>query len=453
MTDRVRLQGWFSLFSRGAAKVTPTYFEGYILIRTLITIVLGLFVIMTVEAKIWQVSPGQNLQQIIDNAGDGDQVVLAAGQYNGGIIINKAVRLSGEEGAVIDAGGQHDGVRIKVPGAVVENLKIVNFGDDLTAQNAGIYAEKQATDLILQNNHIAGDGFGIYLDKTRDIKVLNNRVTGNDKLRSPDRGNGIHLTVVQNVEVRGNTVSKTRDGLYILTSTNNILAENTMFDLRYGIHYMYSHTNEVVDNTVYRTRVGYALMSSRNLTVKNNKTTDTEDYGFLLNFITYSNISGNHVEGVWTKPELQVQGREGKALFVYNSLYNTIYNNLFAKAQIGIHLTAGSENNKIYGNRFVANPIQVKYVATREQEWSVDNTGNYWSNYLGWDMDSNGRGDVAFEPNDGIDKLLWEYPEAKVLMDSPAVLVLRWVQRQFPVLKPPGVKDSHPLMSANKIKE
>lgn len=417
------------------------------MIKTLIITLCGLLSVFALHAKTWQVEPTQNLQNIIDNAADGDKLMLAAGQYRGNFVITKSIRLSGTPGAVIDAGGQHDGIRIKAPGAIVENLKIIHYGDDLTAQNAGIYAEKQATDLILQNNHISGDGFGIYLDKTRDIKVLNNRIIGNDKLRSPDRGNGIHLTVVQNVEVRGNVVSKTRDGLYILTSTNNILAENTMFDLRYGIHYMYSHTNEVVNNTVYQTRVGYALMSSRNLTVKNNKTSNTEDYGFLMNFITHSTISGNHVEGVWTKPELQVKGREGKALFVYNSLYNTIHDNLFAKAQIGIHLTAGSENNKIYGNRFIGNPTQVKYVATREQEWSFENTGNYWSNYLGWDMDSDGRGDVAFEPNDGIDKLLWQYPEAKVLMDSPAILVLRWVQRQFPVLKPPGVKDSYPLMS------
>ena len=34
----------------------------------------------------------------------------------------------------------------------------------------------------------------------------------------------------------------------------------------------------------------------------------------------------------------------------------------------------------------------------------------------------------------------------KMLMDSPAIVILRWVQKQFPILKPPGVKDSFPLM-------
>jgi len=31
-------------------------------------------------------------------------------------------------------------------------------------------------------------------------------------------------------------------------------------------------------------------------------------------------------------------------------------------------------------------------------------------------------------------------------MNSPSIEVLRWVQRAFPVIKSPGVQDSHPLM-------
>jgi nitrous oxidase accessory protein len=44
--------------------------------------------------------------------------------------------------------------------------------------------------------------------------------------------------------------------------------------------------------------------------------------------------------------------------------------------------------------------------------------------------------------------LLWKYPSARNLMSSPAVLLLRYVQRAFPVFTPPSVQDSHPLMKA-----
>lgn len=38
------------------------------------------------------------------------------------------------------------------------------------------------------------------------------------------------------------------------------------------------------------------------------------------------------------------------------------------------------------------------------------------------------------------------YPQVRLLMNSPGIELLRWVQRAFPVLKSPGVQDSFPLM-------
>jgi nitrous oxidase accessory protein len=32
-------------------------------------------------------------------------------------------------------------------------------------------------------------------------------------------------------------------------------------------------------------------------------------------------------------------------------------------------------------------------------------------------------------------------------MNSPSIELLRWVQRAFPVIRSPGVQDSHPLMA------
>jgi nitrous oxidase accessory protein len=160
-------------------------------------------------------------------------------------------------------------------------------------------------------------------------------------------------------------------------------------------------------------------------------------------------FKGNVVTGVSVGQTggVAIDGAEGKAVFIYNSLYNTFEGNLFADSNIGIHLTAGSEDNRLSGNAFVNNQRQVKYVATRTQEWSEQGRGNYWSDYLGWDRDQDGIGDVSYEPNDNVDRLLWTYPEARVLMFSPAVDTLRWVQAAFPVVKSAGVQDSSPLMS------
>jgi nitrous oxidase accessory protein len=403
-------------------------------------------------AKEFSVRATDNLQEILDASQNGDIVTLSAGQYLGNFVVTKQITLRGEKGSIIDAQGSGHALVLKNAHITIDNLTIVNWGHDLTEQSSGIYSHekvdnKKAEGLVISNNTLSGDGFGIWLNYVTKAKIFNNTVEGNLALRSADRGNGIQVANVTHSHVFNNETFKTRDGIYVISSQNNLIENNLMHDLRYGIHYMYSYDNTVKDNTAYSTRAGYALMSSRRLTITGNKTTDSEDYGFLLNFITQSTFTNNHIKQVWTKPENKVLGRDGKGLFVYNSGYNTLENNIVDTAEIGIHLTAGSENIKIYGNSFINNPTQVKYVSNKKQEWSQNGRGNYWSNYLGWDMNNDGIGDAIFEPNDGIDKLVWQYPEMKMIMDSPAILILRWVQKQFPVLKPPGVKDSHPLMT------
>jgi nitrous oxidase accessory protein len=410
----------------------------------------------TLFAEEFSVSATDDLQKIIDASQDGDTLLLSAGQYFGNFVITKQITLRGEKGSIIDAQGNGHALVLKNSHITIDNLNIVNWGNDLTEQSSGIYSnekvgsksdKKRAVGLVISNNTLSGDGFGIWFNHVTQAKIFNNKVEGNLTLRSADRGNGIQVANVTHSHIYNNETYKTRDGIYVISSQNNLIEENTMHHLRYGIHYMYSYDNTVKNNTAFSTRAGYALMSSRRLTITGNKTTDSEDYGFLLNFITKSTFTNNHVKNVWTKPENKVLGRDGKGLFVYNSGYNTLEGNIIDTAEIGIHLTAGSENIKIFGNSFINNPTQVKYVSNKKQEWSKDGRGNYWSNYLGWDMDNDGIGDAIFEPNDGIDKLVWQYPEMKMIMDSPAILILRWVQKQFPVLKPPGVKDSYPLMT------
>ena len=409
----------------------------------------------SLHAEKYSVNVSDDLQQVLDSSRDGDIISLSPGRYLGSFTVSKQISLQGKvvtgKKAIIDAQGSGHALILTNSHITISDLTIINWGDDLTEQNSGIYsnekvAGERAIGLVIKNNTLLGDGFGIWLNHVTKATVFNNQVKGNLALRSADRGNGIQLANVTHSHVFKNESYEVRDGIYVISSQNNLIENNVMHDLRYGIHYMYSYDNTVKDNFAYNTRAGYALMSSRRLTITGNKTIDSEDYGFLLNFITQSTFTNNHIKNVWTKAENKVLGRDGKGLFVYNSGYNTIADNIIDTAEIGIHLTAGSEEVKIYGNSFINNPTQVKYVSNKKQEWSKDGRGNYWSNYLGWDMNNDGIGDTIFEPNDGIDKLVWQYPEMKILMDSPAILILRWVQNQFPVLKPPGVKDSYPLM-------
>ncbi|MFO7594183.1 MAG: nitrous oxide reductase family maturation protein NosD [Pseudomonadota bacterium] len=393
----------------------------------------------------------QALQQLVDTAGNGTTLVIPPGHYEGNLVIDKPISLMGGGEAILDAKNDGDVVRIKAADVTLKGVTIINSGKNLTDMNAGVFAEKNAQRLRIIDNRFDNNAFGIWLDGCRSPKIINNLIHGAPTIRSQDRGNGVHLYAVHEGLVKGNEIWETRDGIYIDTSQNNRLEGNTMHDLRYGVHYMYSYHNEVIDNRTYHTRTGYALMQSKYLKVSGNVSEDDLNYGMLMNYIVYSDISGNRISGTrkgraFVTGGADVAGADGKALFIYNSQFNKLHDNILEDADIGIHLTAGSEDNEIHNNAFIRNRVQVKYVATREQEWSLEGKGNYWSDYLGWDMNADSIGDKPYEPNDAVDKLLWRYPMARILMSSPSIETLRWVQQQFPVFKPQGVRDSYPLM-------
>ncbi len=354
----------------------------------------------------------------------------------GTLRLGKPLTLAGDGKAVLDGGGTGDVIRVASRGVTIRGLEIRNSGMNLDHMNAGIFVEEQATGCHIADNFIDHTGWGIWVDGASALVIRDNRIHGNADVLSPDRGNGIQLWSVTGTLVENNEIWETRDAIYIEVSHGgNILRNNHMHHLRYGVHYMYSHSNEVVGNRTHDTRAGYALMMSDNLQVHRNRSAGDEDYGILLNYVRRSNIHHNTVEPA---PE--------KCVFIFNAQYNRFHHNYFQGCQIGIHLTAGSFHNELYANAFSHSRDQVKYVGNQPQEWSKDRRGNYWSDYMGWDTDGDGIGDVPYRPNDLVDKLVWKYPLVRILMNSPAVQTLRWVQRQFPVLQEPGVTDSHPLM-------
>jgi len=376
---------------------------------------------------------------------------LPAGEYHGSFSIDESLQLRCEPGAIIDAQGEGNALTITAPDVTVESCSLRNWGRNLTDLNSAVFIGPKARGALIKDNRMQGPGSGVWVDSTADVSLIGNDIQGDPQIRSQDRGNGIHLYAVKGARVIGNHVRETRDGIYIDTSNGNLLQDNVLEDLRYGVHYMFANDNRVLGNVTRRTRTGYALMQSRKLTVIGNRSEHDQNYGMLMNYITYSTLRDNvviDVQSGGTDGDSMISGGEGKALFMYNSLFNTLEHNHFQGSALGFHMTAGSEDNKISGNAFVGNQQQVKYVATRTQEWSQDGRGNYWSDYLGWDRDGDGLGDVSYEPNDNVDRLLWLYPQVRLLMNSPSIEVLRWVQRAFPVVKSPGVQDSHPLMKS-----
>ena len=84
-------------------------------------------------------------------------------------------------------------------------------------------------------------------------------------------------------------------------------------------------------------------------------------------------------------------------------------------------------------------------MAARDETWGAKE-GNHWSNYVGWDRNGDGLGDVPYEANDMVDRLSWKHPMVKLLLASPAIQTLRLIGQQFPLLRAPSIVDPKPRM-------
>ncbi len=396
-----------------------------------IVIFLLLFLLFSpLLAREWSVLPGESLSAVIRKAAPGDIIIVERGYYRDNLLIDKPLTLRGRNRPTLSGGNWGDVIRIRAEDVVIEGLIIRDSGEDLTAQNAGIYVEPGSHRAVIRNNDLTYNLFGAWIESVDGVQVINNLITGKRDLRSADRGNGIQLYNTTNARIIDNNISFCRDAIYVDISNNAVFRGNRLHHLRYGTHYMNSHNNLWENNESYLNRGGLALMMVRNQVVRNNVAWGNTDHGILLRTMQDSTLENN------------VVARNGKGFFIYDAEYNTVRNNLIINNRIGIHLWAGSIHNDVQGNDFIQNRNQVRYVAAHDEEWR----NNYWSNYVGWDRDADGFGDVPYEANDLVDRLIWKFPYMKLLMSSPAVQTLRMVARQFPLLRSPSIVDPGPRM-------
>ena len=380
-----------------------------------------------------RVHPGASIQAVIEQASPGDIIEIEHGRYIENISIDKPLTLRGVGRPTISGALQGNTILVTGTDVTLEGLIVADSGDSLRNQNAGIYIHPGAHRAIVRDCVLIYNLFGLWIEKADDVIIENNVITGKRDLRSAMRGNGIQLYNAQRARVIGNEVSFVRDALYVDVSHDALFQRNRLHHSRYGTHYMNSYRNLWEDNDVWMNRGGLAIMEVRWQHVRNNRAWANSDHGIMLRTIVDSIVEDNIVAG------------NQRGFFIYDAEYNTLRRNLVVDNIVGMHVWAGSKNNAVERNDLIANREQVRYVASRDELWGVKE-GNHWSNYLGWDRNGDGIGDVPFEANDMVDRLSWRHPMMKLLLASPAVQTLRLVGQQFPVLRAPSIVDPNPRM-------
>jgi nitrous oxidase accessory protein len=394
---------------------------------------------MTARAATIEVRPDERLDEAIARAAPGDTLHLADGVHLGDVLLTRpGLRLEGSANAIVDGGGAGSTISVTAPDVTISGITVRGSGQSLVDKQSGIFVDRTADRAVVENVTLVDNLIGVYLDGPHDALVRHVTIHGSRAPRRTERGPSISIWNSPGSRILDNELDGGRDGVFSVSSRHNTIRGNRLSGLRFAVHFMYTNDSEVSDNTSTGNVVGYVMMYSDRLTLRGNVSDGDRDNGLLFNYANSSTIEGNVVRGA------------EKCVFIYNANKNRFTGNWFQSCHVGIHFTAGSERNAISGNSFVANRTQVMYVGTRFLDWAAAGRGNYWSDNPAFDLNGDGIADTAYRPNDIVDQVVWRAPAAKLLLNSPAVQVVRWAQARFPALHPGGVIDSAPLMRPSR---
>jgi len=380
-------------------------------------------------------TPHIDLQALVDVTLAGDTLQLEAGRYSAASI-NHSLTLRGRGVAtVIDGQGDGTTLRLLAPSIAVESLRVTGSGTSVSKKETAIWIDRTAMDARVTDVRIDSSGFGIWVDKAVRPLITGCDIEGrNDAAIISDLGNGIHLFNVEGAIVRGNHIVQGRDGIYISNSTGCLIEGNRIRRSRFAIHYMYAHQNRVIDNDTDSTSVGIALMYSKRIEVRGNRVSNSHTHGVLLRNLYSSRIEANDVSS----------SKDG---FFFSGCYeDTLEANWIVANDVGIQVS-DAKRNLLVTNAFIDNTEQLVYEGYSHITWEGNaEGGNYWSDYVGWDRNGDGIGDKRHYPSDIASYMVNRFPAVRLVMHSPAMLLLQGLETQFPVMRPPGVMEVRPLM-------
>ncbi len=413
---------------------------------------------------------GSELMARLAAAEAGDTLVLTAGRYLGNFVIEQGISLIGEGRPTLDGGGSGTVLTIAATaqGATVRGVRVVASGDGPVDTPTGLRI--LADDVTAQDLEIVEVYMGIQVMGANGVRVIGNSIasfangTVNNELHATGgevdatgialagdkstnkrlRGDGITLGNTSNAVVTGNTVTDVRDGIFLSFASDTELGSNRVTDSRYAVHGMYAERLLVEENYFDGNLAGAILMYGGPFEVRGNTILRSSSPATGFGLVLKDGSGATIVDNVIVFNRVGIKLDNGGATSS-TSAPGVIRTNTIAMNQVGVQIMQASRGT-FAGNSFAENTVQV--VTDGEVpniEWSVAETGNFWSNYRGYDSDGDGVGDVDFVDGGSIASALTRSPVMISLASGPGFRLLQAIQDRW-ASDDPVVRDRHPLV-------
>jgi len=268
------------------------------------------------------------------------------------------------------------------------NITIDGIGHTLDGLSGAILEGLNLTgvsNVTIKNVNVVGFGYGIYLQSSTLNIISGNNITFNE-------GN-IYLGNSSDNMITGNTITDGAEAVQLYASSNNTISDNSMMHnnrgvwLRSGSTENMIHGNNITDNSE-----GISVDNSSNNTIVENNITGNNDVGiWLLSNSRYNTVTRNNIDNNYDGIKVQM------------SNYNTVVgNNITRNSDYGVFLFAYIYDNTFYHNNFLGNTYHAGTYIPSVHIWDngYPSGGNYWSNYTGVDLDPDGIGDTEHVINE-----------------------------------------------------
>ncbi len=367
------------------------------------------------------------LQPLVDSTPTGSVLRPPPGRYAGPVVIDRTMQLDGRGEVTLDGQGRGTVLIVRAPGARVTGVQVERSGALHDQMDAAVRIE--ADGVTFAHSRVTDALFGVFVKAARDTLVCGN-VIGARKADEPGmRGDGVRVWNGANNRVFGNDIDGTRD-VTLANTHDNAVVQNRIRHGRFGMQLVFAPRSRIERNWIDGNLTGVAVLYSDEVTLRGNRVQNSpgvSGIGFAFKESSQAVVENNAVI------HCAVGARANSPTHPLNVLY--FRRNLFAHNVAAMDFYGENGGHVIEGNRFEHNLVPVSVSApmsARGNAWK----GNQWDDYLGFDRDHDGVGDVPHDLYWFADRIFLEEPRATFFRNTPMLELVDFLERLAPFASP-----------------